>query len=323
MSLLLIAVGTLVAIYIAVIYFFPNLIPGQRSRRTQDALDQIVEESNYEDFNLSDGNILKEKFEAENDLVRGVFSLPVLDSIYPLIVKAGMQKDASSVILMMVGLLFGSSGLLFYFGLGIVSVLFAPFLAFFLTRFYLKRKIQKRNDAFIDLFPDVLDMFVRCIRSGFPVSAAFKMVAENMEAPVGPEFEQIVQELSLGRTVSESLTRLSQRIDEQDIRFFVVVIKVQQETGGNLSEIVSNLSNVIRKRKQLRMKIKAMTSEGRATAYILGALPVAIFAILYVMRKEYLEPLWTTPLGMTLFGTSIGLIVLCMFIINQMIKIDI
>lgn len=166
-------------------------------------------------------------------------------------------------------------------------------------------------------------MIVRSVRSGFPITTAFKMVAENMEPPVKEEFAQVVNEIAMGRTITDTLTRLGERIQEPDINFFVVVLSVQQETGGNLSEVIGNLSNIIRKRKQLRMKIKAMTSEGRATAVILGSLPFVIFFVLYFMRRDYLEPLWKERTGQMLLGGSLGMVALCMWIVNQMINIDI
>ena len=144
-----------------------------------------------------------------------------------------------------------------------------------------------------------------------------------MEAPVNGEFQQVVSEIAAGRSVNETLNRLAARINEPDINFFVVVLSVQQETGGNLAEVISNLSGIIRKRKQLRLKIKAMTSEGRATAWILGALPVVVFFILYFMRREYIRPLWEETMGQMILGTAIGLVFLCMWVVNQMIDIDI
>jgi tight adherence protein B len=173
------------------------------------------------------------------------------------------------------------------------------------------------------MFPDVLDMCVRSLRSGFPISAAMRMVAENMDPPVSTEFKQVVEEMEAGRSVIEALTRMSRRVNEPDVNFFIVVLKVQQETGGNLSEVISNLSRIIRQRKQLRMKIIALTSEGRTTAYILSSLPVLIFSALYFIQRDYLEPLWTTYNGKIILGIVISLIVGGHMIVNKMIKIEV
>jgi tight adherence protein B len=186
-----------------------------------------------------------------------------------------------------------------------------------------RRRIMKRNAKFIDQFPDALDTIVRSVRSGFPLSVALNMLAENAESPVREEFRQVTDEIALGRSLNQALARLAVRINEPDIRFFVVVLTVQQETGGNLAEIVSNLSNIIRKRKQIRHKIHAMTSEGRATGYVLGALPVLVFTALYFVQPTYLDPFFHDPLGQQFFAGAIALIVTCYFVVKQMINVDI
>jgi len=129
--------------------------------------------------------------------------------------------------------------------------------------------------------------------------------------------------VSYGRTLPEALLRMSRRIDEQDLHFFVVVLSVQQETGGSLAEVLANLSSVIRKRKQLRQKIHALTSEGRTTSYILGGLPVMEFCILYWVSPGYLDPLFATLTGNIILGIAIGLIVSAMWVVRAMINIDI
>ena len=144
-----------------------------------------------------------------------------------------------------------------------------------------------------------------------------------MEDPVGPEFKQVINEVSYGRPLVEALRRLAKRIDEPDVHFFVVVLSVQQETGGNLAEILSNLSNVVRGRKKLTQKIRAMTSEGRATAWILGSLPVIQFGAIFATSPDYLEPLFTTFMGNILLAVAFGMVAFAVWIITKMIDVDI
>jgi len=205
----------------------------------------------------------------------------------------------------------------------LLAIIAGPVLAYFVFYKYFKGKIRKRNMKFINLFPDVLDMCVRSLRSGFPISAAMRMVAENMDPPVKGEFQQVVQEMEAGRSVVEALERMSRRVNEPDVNFFIVVLKVQQETGGNLAEVISNLSKIIRQRKQLRLKVIALTSEGRTTSYILGSLPVVIFGALYFIQRDYLAPLWETWTGNIILGISIGLVVSCLYIVNKMVQIEV
>ena len=173
------------------------------------------------------------------------------------------------------------------------------------------------------MFPDAVDLIVRSVRSGHPINTAMRMITENMDSPIRDEFRQVTDEVSYGRTLPEALKRMSARIALQDVDFFVVVLSVQQETGGSLTEVLTNLSTIIRKRKQLRAKIRAMTSEGRATSYILGAIPVVEFGALYVITPSYLDPLFTTMTGNIILGAAIGLIITSQYVIRIMINIDI
>jgi tight adherence protein B len=145
----------------------------------------------------------------------------------------------------------------------------------------------------------------------------------NLESPVKEEFQIVVDEIAMGRTMDQALSNLAARIDEPDINFFVVVLNVQQETGGNLSEVINNLSVVIRKRKQLRLKIRAMTSEGRATGWVLGALPLVVFAAIMKVAPTHLDPLLHTSTGNIILAIAAGLVVLALWIVRRMVDIDI
>ena len=150
-----------------------------------------------------------------------------------------------------------------------------------------------------------------------------RMITENMESPIRDEFKQVVDEVSYGRTLAEALRRMSARLELADVDFFAVVLSVQQETGGSLTEVLTNLSNIIRKRKQLRARIRAMTSEGRATAYILGAIPVVEFAALLYLTPSYVQPLFTTLTGNIMLGVAVSLVVASQVVIRYMINIEI
>ncbi len=324
MELFLFAIGLAIIGYLSFVLIFPKAIPEDDTSHTRQALKDLMQAGQSGDEQAGQGDsILKEEFQGESPLVRMVYSLPFMHALYRKEVQAGYQSKAELVIFILLGLMVLFTVLLQMLGVGLFSFPLGIILGYLAIRKYFSSKVRKRNQAFINLFPDVLDMIVRSVRSGFPITTAFKMVAENMESPVKEEFELVVNEIAAGRSINETLHRLASRINEPDINFFVVVLSVQQETGGNLAEVVSNLSEIIRKRKQLRMKIRAMTSEGRATGIVLGSLPVFVFIILYFMRREYLEPLWTDPNGQIIFASSAGLVILCMWIVNEMIDIDI
>jgi len=289
---------------------------------TEDALNRIYEEQGaftqrLEDENLS---ILKSDSSAATNFI---LSLPKGRQMYELILKAGMGHRLVAIL---IGVPLAFFAIAIYtlpvFGV-VMAPLFALAVAFLVPRFWLKRRIKKRNEKFINMFPDAVDMIVRSVKSGHPLNTALKMIAENMDPPISTEFKTLVEEISFGRSTTEALLRLSKRIDEPDLQFFVVILSVQQETGGNLAEVLSNLSGIIRKRKQLRLRIKALTSEGRATAYILGSLPLFVFGAIQFTSPTYLLPLFETQPGNIILATSVGLVALAGFIVHSMLQIDI
>ena len=283
-----------------------QLYEEQEERVRQDTADNV--------------NILKADATGAGRLL---LSLPQGDRIYDLIVKAGMGPKINAFllfcVLLFLALLFILSKVLGAF----TALICALILSFLLPRMYLRQRIKKRNEAFINQFPDAVDMIVRSVKSGHPLNTALRMIAENMDNPVKAEFKQLVDEIAFGRSTVEALVRMSHRVDEPDLQFFVVILSVQQETGGNLAEVLGNLSGIIRKRKQLRLKIKAMTSEGRATAYVLGALPFAVFGAIHFTSPDYLVPLFETDSGNMILGIALALVALAAFIVYNMLQIDI
>ena len=137
---------------------------------------------------------------------------------------------------------------------------------------------------------------------------------------LGVAFLSFAVTVALGSPLIDALQRLSLRVDEPDIRFFVVVLTVQQEVGGNLAEVLSNLSGIIRKRKHLRMKVKAMTSEGRATTWVLAALPVFVTTAIYFTTPTHLTPFITSPTGNLLLAAAIGIVLFGLAIVRKMVN---
>ncbi len=188
---------------------------------------------------------------------------------------------------------------------------------------FINYKIEKRNQIFLDNFPDALDMIVRSVKSGHPLLSSLRMIAESSEEHIAREFQQVVDEVSYGSPLSESLHRMADRINLLDINFFVVILSVQQDTGGNLSEVLGNLSTIIRKRRQLRLKINAMTAEGRFTSWIFAAIPIVQLLAVKLMVPEYVNILFTTGGGRMILGTAAGLIIFSVYMSKKMCKIDI
>lgn len=326
---LIIAVGFGIAMFVIVMLVVPKFIQPDASKRTRQIIDKIAAGGSSMNSEGETAPIAKDDeqivagFKAEaKGLSKFLINLPKAEDLYLLIIKAGYSQRMQTVLLGMLGLFIAFSILLFSV-IKIFAIPAAIMLAYFIPKKFFLYKIAQRNLAFIDMFPEAIDMIIRSVKSGHPLNTALRMIADNLEAPVGPEFRQVTNEITYGRPLVEALRRLSKRIDEPDIHFFVVVLSVQQETGGNLAEILSNLSNVIRGRKRLMQKIRALTSEGRATAWVLGSLPVLQFGAIQIASPKYMEPLFITTKGNIILFIAFALIALAMWIVSQMIKIDI
>jgi tight adherence protein B len=148
--------------------------------------------------------------------------------------------------------------------------------------------IKKRINQFNGKFPDGIELLVRGLRSGLPVAETLGVVATEVPGPVGEEFKAVVERMKIGRSMEESLQVTADRLGTPEFQFFVITLAIQRETGGNLAETLSNLSDVLRKRAQMKLKIRAMSSESKASAYIVGSLPFIVFSLIWWVNPTYL-----------------------------------
>ncbi|MDB5683699.1 MAG: Flp pilus assembly protein TadB [Sphingomonas bacterium] len=149
--------------------------------------------------------------------------------------------------------------------------------------------IKKRVGAFTSKFPDAIELLVRGLRSGLPISETLGVVAQEVPGPVGVEFRNVSDKMKIGRTMEAALQETADRLGTPEFQFFTITLAIQRETGGNLAETLSNLADVLRKRAQMKLKIKAMSSESKASAYIIGALPFIVFGIIFYINTEYMQ----------------------------------
>jgi tight adherence protein B len=180
----------------------------------------------------------------------------------------------------------------------------APFLLSFfiglfvgvgLPHFIVGKMIIRRINKFNARFPDAIELMVRGLRSGLPISETMGVVATEIPDPVGVEFRMVVDKMKIGRTMEAALQDTADRLGTAEFQFFVITLAIQRETGGNLAETLSNLADVLRKRAQMKLKIKAMSSESKASAYIVGALPFSVFAMVWMVNPKYIGGFFTDP----------------------------
>lgn len=185
------------------------------------------------------------------------------------------------------------------------------------------RMAKRRVAAFIRLFPDAIDLMVRALRSGLPISEAIVSAGHEIGDPVGVELRLVESGMKMGRDLENLLWEIAARIDTPEFRFFIIALSVQHETGGNLGETLANLADVLRRRRQMAAKVHAMTSETRATTMILAGLPIAVMLLLTVISPAYLAPLLHDIRGYFLDGLALTMLAAGVFIMNKMANFEI
>ena len=180
---------------------------------------------------------------------------------------------------------------------------------------------QRRRKKMQAQFPVALDVFVRSLRAGHPIASALDLLTEEMEDPIGTEFGLATDEIAYGAGLTDALNEMAERWDLDDIRMFVVSISVQNETGGNLAEILDNLSRVIRERASLFLKVRALSSEGRMTGWMLTALPIFTFVSVFLLNPGFYFDVSTDPIFYIGFPLLIGWYFLGVIIIRKMVNI--
>ncbi|SFG18675.1 tight adherence protein B [Novosphingobium sp. CF614] len=153
--------------------------------------------------------------------------------------------------------------------------------------------INRRNNAFTVKFADAIDLLVRGLRSGLPVTETLGVVAHEVPGPVGEEFKLVTDRIKVGKTMEDALQETADRLAMPEFNFFCITLAIQRETGGNLAETLANLGDVLRKRAQMKLKIRAMSSESKASAYIVGSLPFVVFGLIWWVSPNYIGQFFT------------------------------
>src|SRR5690348_5134092 len=182
---------------------------------------------------------------------------------------------------------------------------------------------KRRVAAFVNLFPEAIDLMVRALRSGLPISEAIVGAGREIGDPVGNELGRVEGGMRMGRDLETMLWDIANRIDVPEFRFFIIALSVQRETGGNLAETLANLGDVLRRRRQMRAKVRAMSSETRATTMILAGMPVLVIVMLVLTSPHYLEPLYRDIRGFLLDGLALAMLGTGVGIMTKMARFEI
>ena len=181
---------------------------------------------------------------------------------------------------------------------------------------------KRRESKFLNAFPDAVDIVVRGVKAGLPLLDCMKMITVEAPEPLKSEFRAIIETQAIGIPLGEACGKLYERMQVPEANFFGIVIAIQQKAGGNLAEALGNLSRVLRDRKKMKGKIQAMSQEAKASASIIGALPVAVMTLVWVTSPQYINLLFTEPLGNVMLVGSVMWMSMGILVMKKMINFD-
>jgi tight adherence protein B len=223
------------------------------------------------------------------------------------------------------GVVLGVGGLMLslLMGVGLLSALAFAFAAGAGFPLWLLSFLKKRREArFLEALPDAVDVIVRGIKAGLPLLDSLRLIAAEAPEPVRSEFRGIIETQTIGIPLGEACLKLYERIPVAEANFFGIVVSIQQRAGGNLSEALGNLSRVLRERKKMKGKIRAMSQEAKASAAIIGALPIIVMGLVYFTSPSYIDLLWTDKLGQMMLACSGIWMTIGVLVMRKMINFD-
>lgn len=220
---------------------------------------------------------------------------------------------------LMIGLPVGGAGLV----LGVPAVLVLPVLFFMLAIpwFYAARVIRRRGAQIQNQLADAVDLVARALRAGHALASALRMVADQAPAPISVEFATVCDQIGFGVPADQALREMAVRSRSDDLRYVVIAVLLQRETGGNLAELLDNIAGLVRQRQHLRQSVRALSAEGRLSAWILGILPFALAGVIAVINPELLSLLWTDPAGRAMAAGALFMMALGILIMRQLVQV--
>ena len=294
------------------------------SSRTRKLLSQRLGQLDAASSEGSIASLLRDKYMRQlSPNERWLESLPGMASLAQLIDQAGQTMPAYRLILISLGLSAagGAAGFIFTRSLWAALACAAAGLAFPFVKLLKDRR--QRIEKFEEQLPDAIDAMKRALRAGHPFSAALKLVSEDMDQPVAREFELTYADINYGSDLRRAMLGLLQRMPSVTVMALVTSVLVQKETGGNLAEILGQISSVIRSRFRFQRKVKTLSAEGRLSAWILALIPFALFVIISLSTPDYLPVLLESPVGRKLVAFGFVMAVIGIYWIRRVIRIDI
>lgn len=253
---------------------------------------------------------------------RFLLSLPRAHRLDKWILQAGLNWTVSVLLLssVLIGATCAASFTILAHQSFVISVFLGAMIGI-IPLLYVAFKRQKRLQKIESQLPEALDFLTRGLRSGHAFSSALQMIGDEMAEPIAGEFRVVHDEINFGVSLPQAMGNLGERVPITDLRYFIVAVLIQRESGGNLSEILGNLSNLMRERAKLMNKVRVLCSEGKLSAWILSTMPFLLAAIMYYMNPKFMAPLWTDPMGMTIIKYMLILMGVGVLILRKITKI--
>ena len=237
--------------------------------------------------------------------------------------QAGMQLRAGNFLMLCAGVGVLVAALVFIYGRSPAIAWAGMFIGFLLPYSFVSYRRNKRFEKFEELFPEAIDTLARAVRAGHAFTTALEMISDEVAEPVASEFRKLYEEQKFGMPVRDALVNLTERIPLVDVKFFVTAVMLQRETGGNLAEILDNLSYVIRERFKIQRQVRVYTAQGRLTMALLMGMPPIIVTIMLTLNPAFIRPLFTDPIGHGLLSAGIALQTIGYFVIRRIIRIQV
>lgn len=305
----LFALAAFVAVVLLVegLYLIWNSYKGPDAKKIEQRLRALSASSDDSERSA----VLKDRLLSKAPVIEKLLlAVPRINHLDRFIVQSGVETTVAK--LLWVSLLLG---LTIYVALSFVAVMPSVRLGFalaacFLPWFYVQWKRTKRLHKMEQQLPDALDLVGRALRAGHALPSGLKMVGEEMSDPIAGEFRIVHDEINFGVSMQQALTNLSERVPITDVRYFVVAVLVQREAGGNLTEVLNNLSNLIRNRLKFHAKVKVLSAEGRMSGWVLGLLPFVLAGLLNFANHDFISILWTDPAGIMITNILMAMMTL-------------
>jgi tight adherence protein B len=316
-----------VLVFIAVVlllegaYLMWKTYKGPQARKIQQRLNAL---SAADDRSAQSG-LLRERMMSELPMLeRMLLRLPRAHQLDRIILQANLNWTVSNLLLGCLAL--GVAGYLAVTGMlhqGFMIAAPVAAVSAFLPLGYVNRRRARRLVKVQQQLPDALDLLGRALRAGHAFGAGLQMIGEEMADPIANEFRVVHDEVNFGVSLEQALTNLSTRVPITDLRYFVVAVLIQRDSGGNLTEVLTNLSRLIRQRLKLFGLVRVLSAEGRLSAWLLSLLPFVLGALLSVFNPDFMSPLWTDPLGISIVHGMLASMVCGILMLRKIITIRI